>query len=604
MSRLSRLFRILYVLPLAFLAVFFFYPLLTILATSLAPGGQLDLSPLAQLLSSRYQLSTIWFTTWQAALSTALTLALALPAAYVFAKYEFRGKELLRALTTIPFVLPTVVVATAFQALLGPRGRLNYALMQVFNLEQPPINLQHTLAIILLAHIFYNYTVVLRIVGGFWANLNPRLEEAAAVLGAGRWRLFREVTLPLLTPAIAAAGLLVYVFCFTSFGVVLLLGGPRFATIEVEIYHQTVSFLNLPLAAALSLVQILFTTIMIWLYTYLQARTTVSLELRPRAATQRRPQSWRAWLGVAVNVGLMLVLLVTPLLALVERSFNTVNGYGLTYYQELGINRRGSVFFVPPVEAIRNSVGFALVTVVLAVMLGTMAALLLVRRSRPAARRRLSDSGVDRASAVPHGPERDTGASRVPVIGRLAKGLRMDWVADKLRAVLDAVFMLPLSVSAVTLGLGYIIALDEPPLNLRTSPWLIPLAHTLVALPFVVRSLLPALRSMNPTWREAAQVLGAPPWRVWLEVDLPILGRAMLVSAVFAFTISMGEFGATSLIARPDRPTMPVAIGRFLSQPGSLNRGQALAMSTLLMLVCAIGFLAIERFRVGEIGEF
>ena len=164
--------------------------------------------------------------------------------------------------------------------------------------------------------------------------------------------------------------------------------------------------------------------------------------------------------------------------------------------------------------------------------------------------------------------------------------------------------MLPLSVSAVTLGFGFIVALDEPPLNLRTSPWLIPLAHTLVALPFVVRSLLPALRGMNPRWREAAATLGAPPWRVWFEVDLPIVGRAMLVGAAFAFTVSMGEFGATSLIARPERPTMPVAIERFLSQPGSLNQGQALAMSTLLMLVCVVAFVAIERFRVGEIGEF
>jgi thiamine transport system permease protein len=109
---------------------------------------------------------------------------------------------------------------------------------------------------------------------------------------------------------------------------------------------------------------------------------------------------------------------------------------------------------------------------------------------------------------------------------------------------------------------------------------------------------------MNPRWREAAGILGASPWRVWLEIDLPVVGRAMLVGAVFAFTVSMGEFGATSLVARPERPTMPVAIGRFLSQPGGLSQGQALAMSTLLMLVSALGFVVIERFRVGAVGEF
>jgi thiamine transport system permease protein len=412
--------------------------------------------------------------------------------------------------------------------------------------------------------------VVLRLVGGFWANLNPRLEEAAAVLGAGRWRLFREVTLPLLMPAITASGLLVFIFCFTSFGVVLLLGGPRYATLEVEIYYQTVTFLNLPVAADLSLVQIVFTTALIWLYTHLQAKTTVPLDLRPQATTQRRPTTWRARLMIGLNVALITLMLVTPLLALAERSLATDDGYSLTFYEELGINRRGSILFVPPVEAIRNSISFALIVVLMALSLGTIAARLL--------------------TGTGHGGDGQTNHRAS--------------VGSRLRGLLDPLFMLPLGVSAVTLGFGYIVALDEPPLNLRTSPWLTPLAHTLVALPFVVRALLPALRGLNPRWREAAATLGATPWRVWLEIDLPIVGRAMLVAAVFAFTISMGEFGATSLIARPERPTMPVAIGRFLSQPGTLNQGKALAMSTLLMLVCLIGFLTIERFRVGEVGEF
>jgi thiamine transport system permease protein len=156
----------------------------------------------------------------------------------------------------------------------------------------------------------------------------------------------------------------------------------------------------------------------------------------------------------------------------------------------------------------------------------------------------------------------------------------------------------------VTLGFGFIVALDHPPLNLRASPLLLPLAHTLVAFPFVVRSLLPALRGMNPQWREAAGVLGASPAQVIREVDLPIVARALLVGAVFAFTVSVGEFGATLLIARPNFPTMPVVIYRLLGAQGALNQGQGLAMSALLMVVCAVGFVLIERFRVGEIGEF
>jgi thiamine transport system permease protein len=547
--------------PLLFLALFFFYPLLAIFALSLAPEGVIDLTALRNLVSTDYYAHVLWFTVWQAVVSTALTVLLALPGAYVFARYQFRGKSLLQALTTIPFVLPTVVVAIAFTAWLGPRSRLNLLLMALLGSDRPPIDLQYTIWIILLAHVFYNYTVVLRIVGGFWSNLNPRLEEAARVLGARPRDVWWQVTLPLLAPAIAAAALLVFIFCFTSFGVILILGGPRFATLEVEIYRQTVNLFNLPLAAALALIQILFTFALMWGYTHLQARTALPLDFRPRRHTQRRVTSRRDRLIVGSNVVLMLALLVSPLVALVERSLSVDGGFDLRYYAELFVNRRASILYVPPIQAVVNSLGFAAATVVLALALGIIGASRLVR------------------------PARRPGERRV-------------------QALLDPLFMLPLGTSAVTLGFGFIIALDKPPLDLRTSLLLVPLAHTLVAFPFVVRSLLPALRGIRPSLREAAAVLGAGPLRVWREVDLPIVGRALLVAAVFAFTISMGEFGATVLIARPETPTLPVAIYRFLGQPGALNYGQALAMSTLLMLVCAAGMLAVERFRVGDVGEF
>jgi len=453
-----------------------------------------------------------------------------------------------------------VVVANAFTAWLGPRSRVNLALMSLWGLERAPVDLQYTIWIILLAHVFYNYAVVLRIVGGFWANLDHRVEEAARTLGANPRQVLWRVTLPLLAPAIGAAALLVFIFCFTSFGVILILGGPRFATLEVEIYRQTVNLFNLPLAAALSVVQIVFTFTLLWAYTLLQARASVPLDLRPRQQTQRRVVSRRDWLIVGSNLTLMVILLLSPLLALVERSF-TLGGGGLRYYTELFVNRRDSILYVPPIQAVVNSLGFATVTVVLALGLGLVSASLLAQPAKGQSLRRL-------------------------------------------QALLDPLLMLPLGTSAVTLGFGFIIALDEPPLNLRTSLMLVPLAHTLVAFPFVVRSLLPALRGIKPSLREAASMLGASPLQVWREVDFRIVGRALFVGAVFAFTISMGEFGATALIARPQTPTLPVAIYRFLGQPGALNYGQALAMSTLLMLVCAVGMVAIEHFRVGQVGEF
>jgi len=542
--------------PLAFLALFFFYPLGEILRLSLAPDGRLDLAPLAVLVQEPYYARVLWFTTWQAAVSTLLTLALGLPAAYVFARYTFPGKTVLRALSTIPFVMPTVVVAAAFSALLGPNGEVNRWLMQILHLSQPPLQMQQTIWMILLAHVFYNATIVLRMVGGFWANLDPRLEQAAAVLGASRWRAFREITLPLLLPSLIAAALLIFLFCFTSFGVILILGGPRFATLEVEIYRQAVNLFRLPVAAALALVQMGLTLAIMAIYTRMQARATVVLNFKPQQATQRPITSWRGFAVVGLGISLLFWLLLAPLAALVVRSLSTPDGLSLAYYQALFINQRQSILFVPPFEAMRNSLLFALLALALALILGLLSAYLL---ARPRAR----------ASA---------------------------W--------LDPLFMLPLGTSAVTLGLGFLVALDAPPLNLRASPLLTPLAHTLVALPFVIRSLLPVLRGLNPHLREAAAVQGAAPGRVWREVDLPILAPALIVGAVFAFTVSLGEFGATVLIARPQMPTLPLAIYRFLGQPGALNYGQALAASSLLMLVCAVGFILLDRVRYQEIGEF
>jgi thiamine transport system permease protein len=552
-----------YLLPLLFLGLFFFYPLVEIFRLSLAPQGALDLSPFRRLLSDPYYGRLLGFTTGQALASTLLTLLAGMPAAYAFAHYDFRGKAVLRALTTIPFVLPTMVVAAAFTALLGPQGHLNRGLLAIADLlglrgqiQGPPLQLQQTLALVLIAHVFYNAAIIVRVVGGFWANLDPRVEEAARVLGAGRWRTFREVTLPLLLPSIVAASLLVFLFCFTSFGVILVLGGPGLATIEVEIYYQAVPLFNLPVAAALSIGQMAFTYAIMAFYTRIQAKASVPLNLRPSEATQKRPAALGSRLIVWSSVGGLLVFLLAPLLALVDRSFSLEGSYTLRYYQALMTNPTQSFFFVPPAEAIRNSLLVASTTVALSLTIGLISAYLLTSPSAP------------------------------------------------LRSILDPLFMLPLGTSAVTLGFGYIVALGTPPLNLRTSLLLLPLAHTLVAFPFVVRSLLPALRGMNPHWREAAGVLGASPLRVIREIDLPIVARALLVGAVFAFTVSMGEFGATLLIARPRFPTMPVVIYRLLGGQGALNQGQGLAMSTLLMIVCAVGFVLIERFRVGEIGEF
>ncbi|MFV2117890.1 ABC transporter permease, partial [Streptomyces sp. Act-28] len=232
--------------PAAFLAVFFAYPVATIVGRGLRTDAGWRLGRLGEVLTRPDVLDVLWFTTWQALASTALTLLVALPGAYVFARFDFPGKQALRAVVTVPFVLPTVVVGTAFLALLGRGGLLD---------ELWGVRLDTTVWAILLAHVFFNYAVVVRTVGGLWAQLDPRQEEAARVLGASRLAAWRRVTLPALGPAVAAAGLMVFLFTYTSFGVVVILGGPAYRTLEAEIYRQTAQLLDLPTAAVLTLVQ-------------------------------------------------------------------------------------------------------------------------------------------------------------------------------------------------------------------------------------------------------------------------------------------------------------------------------------------------------------
>ncbi|PDW04853.1 ABC transporter permease [Candidatus Viridilinea mediisalina] len=542
--------------PVAFLGLFFVLPLWAIVRLSFADG----LGGAWAALQQGYYWRVLGFTIWQALLSTLLTLLVGMPGAYVFARYHFPGKSLLRALATIPFVLPTIVVAVAFGALLGPRGLLGPLLA---GLGLPTFQLGSGLGLVLVAHVFYNYTIVLRMVGGFWQHLDPRMGEAAMMLGARRYQVLLRITLPLLLPALGAAALLIFIFTFTSFGVIVILGGARMATLEVEIYRQTAQLLRLDVAATLALIQAVCMLLLSVAYTRVAARVAVPLELQARSVAARPVRSLGAKLLVGANSALILLLLGLPLAALVLRSLlapaESPWPFTLAAYSALNENRTGSAFFVPPTVALFNSLRIAASTTLLALLIGLPTAYLLARRPRKQVR---------------------------------------------LAALLDALFMLPLGISAVTLGLGYLVALNQLGLTQwRTSPWLLPLLHSLVALPFVIRSLLPVLRARSRHQREAALMLGATPISAWLRVELPQIAPALATGAVFAFTVSLGEFGASLMLARPDQPTLPVMIFRFLGQPGALNYAQALAMSTILMLTTASSFLLLERLRPPG-GEF
>jgi thiamine transport system permease protein len=521
--------------PLAFLALFFVLPLAAILERGLRSGG--DVSAL-DVLTDPLTAEVVWFTFWQAAASTALTIAVGLPAAYVLGRFAFPARGLVRALITIPFVLPTVIVALAFLALL-------------------PERLERGWAAILIAHAFFNVAVVVRVVGTFWAGFDPRVWDAAATLGAGPWRSFRELTLPLLAPALAAAGAIVFLFSFTSFGVVLILGGPSYSTIETEIYNQAVRIFDLRAAAVLSLVQLVCVALVVWVVTRLESKLAVRGRRRREEEVLRSPSTPAEKVLVAGSLVGLALFLGLPLAVLVERSLAVGEGYGLDAYRALA--EPTGALLARPWEAILNSIVYAAAATCIAVVVGGLAAF-----------------------AIASSGERE---------GRRAR-------------VLDALLTLPLGASAVMLGFGFVIAFDTAPIDFRSQPWIVPVVQSLVAIPFVVRIVTPTLRAIDVRQREAAAVLGAPPGRVRREIDLPIAARALTVAAGFAFAISLGEFGATVFLARPESPTLPVAIFRFLGRPGELNAGQAYALAVILMVVVAVSVFLVERIRTPRAGWF
>lgn len=529
------------VVPLAMLTIFFAWPVVTLVGRGFVVDGRVDTGMFAEVFDQARTWRIAGTTLLLAASGTAVSVALGLPGAYVLYVCRFPGRALVRALVGVPFVLPTVVVGVAFLALLGPSGPL------------AGLGLGQSRTAIVLALVFFNYSVVVRTVGGLWSRLDPRMPQAARALGASPWRAFRTVTLPALTPALASAASLVFLFCASAFGIVMVLGGVRIGTIETEIWYQTTQLLDLGAAAALSITQLVVVTLCLVVTNATTARQERALRLRGDASGEQRFAWRRDALPGAVTALVVLGLLGAPLVTLVVRSLRAGDGWSLEHYRALATTV-GRALPVPVWSGIRNSVVVAVEATAIALALGVLVTLVVSRRPRTVL-----------ARGALHG--------------------------------LDALFMLPLGVSAVTVGFGFLITLNRPPLDLRSSMVLVPIAQAIVALPLVVRSMLPVVRAIDPRMREAAAALGASPARVLRSVDLPFLARGLGIAAGFAMATSLGEFGATSFLARLDRPTLPVVIFRLIGRPGEASFGAALAASVVLAGLTAVVMLLAELAR-------
>ena len=510
--------------PAVGLLVFFAWPFVTLMVEAV------DATSVGDTLGRASTWEVLWFTAWQAVASTVLTIAIGLTPAYVLARFDFRGRTVLVGLLTAMFVLPTVVMGAAFLALL-------------------PDSLDRTVWAVLGAHVVFNLAVVVRVVGSLWEHLPTDMEAAAATLGASRWQVATRISLPLVRPAVTAAATIVFLFTFTSYGVIRILAAPGTRTIEVEVWRRATQLGDIGGAAVLALLQLAVLVALVWWSTVAQRRHAQAIGLLPVAA-RRRPRRGGERRFVSIVSVMTLLVAATPLVALVVRSFATPTGWSTAAWTSLGRAeiRPGIRIGVDPIDAMSNSLVNAAWATAIAVVVGALASLAIVAAGRA---------------------------------GR----------------ALDGGLMLPLATSAVTIGFGMLITFDTDPVDWRASWWLVPVGHALIAVPFVVRTCVGVLRSVDPSMTTAAATLGASPTQAWRATIVPFLWRPLAAGGALAAAISLGEFGATSLLSRSGGETMPIAIEQLLGRTGSILQAQGFVLATLLAAATVILVVVVERLQ-------
>jgi thiamine transport system permease protein len=451
-----------------------------------------------------------WFTLWQTMLSTVLTVACALPVTFILSRFSFTGKRLLLALITAPFLLPTVVVGTALFALL-------------------PTQMHYTAVAIIIAHVFFNMAVVVRLVMPRWSQIDPELIHAAHTLGASTVHAFRTITFPLIRPALSFASTAVALFCFTSFGAVRILGGPAYSTLETEIYVRSVQLGDLNGAIAIGIIQTVFLAGVLYAWTKFGRHHTSPLTVNVQAPRPTRATETALVASIATITG---VLALLPFIAVAWKS---ASGWSDVLSQDT-------------VNALLVSARFAITASIIATTLGTMIALAISYKSTSS-------------------------------------------------QLLETITSLPLMISAVTVGLGILITFDHSPFEFRSTWWITPVAHSLIAIPLVVRTVLPVAQAIPQDLRDAAATLGSSSKDQWIRIDLPLLRRCLATASALSAAVSLGEFGATSFLTRQTYETLPVSIARLLSRPGDTQHAQAFALSTLFFVFSIGAVYVAETMR-------
>lgn len=548
----SRFYRSLSIPAMLLLTLLFLVPLIIILSKAfVTEDGGFSFDQVARTLGDSYTWRILSFTVLQALASTAASVVIALPGAYLLANYRFRGKRIIRAICTVPFVLPSILVVLGFVIFYGNNGLVNRMLMRLFGLPSPPLNILYTFGAIILAHAFYNFPIALGLVSSYWEQLPTNCEHAAMTMGARRSTVFRTVTFPRLVPAILSASTLIFLYCFSSFAILLVLGGgPRFTTVEVEIYRRARMTMDVPGAAALSMLSIIIQLVLVAIYSYTQRMMARQEEVQSqKSRLERRAASWLEKTLIVVYVVFSIIFVLGPLAGVIYRSFLapvTRSGdlaFSMRWYRQLfGFEEQAVSTMSTAGVSIVNSLVIALLTTMISLAVGTLMA----------ARLR-TDHGRGRFS-------------------------------------LELFAMLPMAVSSVVIGLGYYLISATT----GSSRMLVVLAHVVITSPFVLRTILPEYRKIPFSYTQASLTLGATVPQTFWKIELPLLRGALVTGAAFAFAISMGEMNATLVLADSSLVTVPIVMYRLI---GSYNYAGACALGTVLIACCAVVFVIIESLK-------